>query len=109
LIDNLQYYAPILKPISEWFYNFGSEDGGMYVEMKGLDLNNRPRTRIWYIKASLGHGISIPAMPAAIVASKLAQGTLKATGAVPCMGLFQLKEFDKIATGFSIKTASVAY
>jgi len=107
IIDNLKYYARPLKWISEKFIIFGSHAGGMYLEMKGLDLSGKEHQRKWFIVAEHGDGPSIPVVPAAVLTKKLAKGEITVTGAMPCLGFFNMSEFEEMAKGLDIKSASV--
>ena len=44
--------------------------------------------------AKRGHGPYVPILPAVILARKLAAGSLTRIGAMPCLGLFTLEEFE---------------
>ena len=48
----------------------------------------------WQLTAPGGNGPEIPCMATVLLACKLANGEIGLTGALPCMGLLQLEEFD---------------
>jgi len=86
---------------------FGSLNGGMFVEMRGLGLDGKKLHKQWWIMAEAGDGISIPALPACIVATKIVNGQLNSSGAYPCVGVITLEDFEKAIQGFHIKTLKV--
>lgn len=92
VLKNLPRHAHRLRRISEWFWSAGSDEGGMVVVLQGIDAKGNPLSLRWSLHAAAGDGPFIPAMPAVVLARKKADGLLKATGAMPCMGLFGLEE-----------------
>jgi saccharopine dehydrogenase-like NADP-dependent oxidoreductase len=104
LIRDLARYAPRLRRFSEWFLAAGSDVGGMVVELAGRDAQGQPLRLRWSLSAIAGDGPQIPAMPAVVLARKLADGELSACGAMPCMGLFTLDEALAALTGYAIET-----
>ncbi|MFC5582246.1 hypothetical protein [Rhodanobacter terrae] len=59
----------------------------------------------WSLTAAAGDGPQIPAMPAVVLARKLADGALPTPGAAkPCMGLFTLDEALVALADFAIGT-----
>lgn len=86
-----------------WFRNFGSKDGGMFVRLEGIGLDDKPHKRNWGLIATNGDGPNIPSMPSVILIKKLATGELNTVGAVPCVGLFTLKDFKDVHKNFNIK------
>jgi saccharopine dehydrogenase-like NADP-dependent oxidoreductase len=73
---------------------FGSDRGGMFVTMAGRGNDGRPKALAWHLIARSGHGRYVPAIPAVILAKKLAAGRGPAAGARPAFGLFSLSEFE---------------
>jgi len=65
----------------------------MFVELQGEDTRHRPLRIRWTLVAERGDGPEIPAIPAVIIAGKLAAGRRPESGARPCLGLFTLAEF----------------
>jgi len=86
--------------VTDWL---GSDRGGMYVHLDGTDAAARPICRAWHLVAESGDGPYIPGTPAAILARKLAQGTLTVRGALPCLGLFTLAEFSAEISDLAIR------
>lgn len=92
-VKNLDQYAALMRKISLWFYNFGSDAGGMHVIISGKDKAGKAMTKAWYVIAKGGDGPYIPATPSVVLIKKLLDGSLNQFGAVPCEGLFTLDEF----------------
>ncbi len=94
LLPNLRRFAALLHPLAGWFEGFGTDCGGMYVEVTGEGKDGLPSLKTWSLVAKQGHGPYVPTLPAVILARKLAEGSLTRTGAMPCLGLFTLQEFE---------------
>lgn len=71
----------------------GSSLGGMVVRVQGLDAAGKPVRRAWHLAADDDHGPEIPAMPAILLARRLARGELTATGAHTSLGWLRLSDF----------------
>lgn len=93
LIPKLDRFGNALRRVSLWFYNFGTDKGGMHMIVKGINAKGEPIEKRIYLIGENGHGPFIPAIPSVLVARKLIDGSLKTIGATPCMGLFGLDEF----------------
>lgn len=72
---------------------FGSPHGGMLVRVSGTRADGRPGVSTWQLTAPDGNGPEIPCMATLLLAAQLADGTLLARGAMPCMGLLTLDDF----------------
>lgn len=103
-IKRLDRYAPLLRKISLWLYNFGSDTGGMHVKIAGKNKSGDTFAREWYLIAKNGDGPYIPATPSVILIKKLLNCSLNQTGAMPCMGLFTLDEFVSEISDLSIQS-----
>lgn len=105
VIRDLVRHAPRLRRMSEWFLGAGGDVGGMVVELAGRDMKDRRLRLRWSLTAAAGDGPQIPAMPAVVLARKLADGALPTPGAaMPCMGLFTLDEALVALADFAIGT-----
>lgn len=101
LIKDLTVYSKILTRMSEWFLPWGSEDGGMYVDLEGKDENKKGKKISWQLVALNGSGPNVPTISAELIIKKMAAGNLT-IGAMPCVGLFTLHEFFDIAKRWGI-------
>ena len=100
-------WAPMTKLVvkaSRWFDRFGTDRGGMQVEIKGKKPLAVSQTIIWTLIADDGIGPYIPTISANIIAKKLIDGEIINFGATPCLGLYDLSEFDNYIQGMSITT-----
>ncbi len=104
LLPNLRQFAAQFRRMADWFEGFGTDRGGMYVEVTGKDRRGDTVTRAWSLVAESGHGPYVPIVPAAILVRKLAQGVLTEWGAKPCMGLFDLRDFAEETNDLAIST-----
>lgn len=92
---SLEKHAAFLLKMSNFFDRFGSADGGMFVDLEGLDKGGKPYRRKWFIEAYDGDGPHIPTIPAIVLARKIATGKNMTSGAFPCVGLVSLQEYLK--------------
>lgn len=97
LVRDWSRHAGRLLRIAAYCDRWGSDVGGMHVTVRGAR-----GAREWELVARAGHGPEIPAIPAIILARKLAAGRLDVRGAMPCMGLFTLEEFRQAVARLAI-------
>jgi len=107
LVANLRPYARGLRAMAAWFEFLGSDRGGMYVELVGEDAGGRGIKRVWTLVAEAGDGPWVPCMPAVILTRKLARNEITACGAMPCLGLMSLAEFESEVVDLHIDTEVV--
>jgi len=101
IVKDLAAYAKVLTRMSEWFFPWGSEDGGMYLELEGKDKSHLKKKISWQLIALNGSGPNVPTISAELIIKKISSGDLT-VGAMPCVGLFNLKEFFDIAKRWGI-------
>ena len=58
----------------------------------------------WHLTAEAGDGPEVPCMAAILLARKLARGELVQRGALPCIGLITLGEFESEFRRWRIST-----
>lgn len=104
LVRDLARHAPMLRRMSEWFVRFGSDVGGMAVELRGTDAQGRLLHMCWWLDAGAGDGPQVPVTPAIVLARRLADGMVQAKGAMPCMGLLALDQIVEGFDGFALRT-----
>jgi hypothetical protein len=78
--------------IADRLYGFGSDRGGMLVDVEGLNADGRPMSYRWRLVAEQGQGPFVPAAPAAALVARLARGERLPAGAYPCLGILDLDE-----------------
>ncbi len=105
LLRSLTPLAPLAYRIAVALERWGTDRGGMMVELRGSRSDGTVANRRWTLIAESGDGPQVPAVPAVILAGKLAGGWA-VTGAVPCLGLFDLAEFERAVTGLDIRCAA---
>ena len=81
---------------------FGSDIGGMRIELSGHDRQGGQMKLEWTLYAEQGVGPYIPTLSAIILVSKLLRGEFAERGAMPCLGLYSLAEFDAEASRLGI-------
>ncbi|MDW9146806.1 saccharopine dehydrogenase NADP-binding domain-containing protein [Legionella pneumophila] len=101
---SLKNHANVFYRISKFFDRFGSDAGGMYIFINGMDFQNRHKTVKWYIIAKKNHGQFIPTIPAIVLAKKIYNNQYSTPGAQPCVGLVTLKECLEEMTDLDITT-----
>lgn len=104
LIRDLAAYAPRLRRFSECFVRFGSDIGGIVVELAGTGMDGAPLRLRWWLDAAAGDGPQVPVTPAVALAQRLADGLVAAKGAQPCMGLLTLDQLMDGFAGYALRT-----
>lgn len=97
LIKNWSVMTKLIFNSSEIFKKLGTEIGGMQINLSGVDANQKSKKIKWVLCAEHGVGPYIPTLSAIILAKKLIASNIDKTGALPCLGLYTLEEFDKEA------------
>lgn len=93
MIRKLEHAAPIMLRTSYLFDWFGSANSGFHMELSGIGKDRSNKKITFELTARSGDGPYIPCMPAILMTKKLANGTIKEAGAIPCMGMITLKEY----------------
>lgn len=101
LVKNWSRYSKAITRMSEWFISWGSDSGGMYVELQGQNLSGEAKTITWQLVAENGVGINVPTISAELVIERISRGDLF-VGAMPCVGLFSLTSFCAVADRWGI-------
>jgi len=89
----LTRWAAQLNRVGTWLDRFGSDCGGMRVDLAGTVSGGTRRRIRWQLTAPGNHGPEIPCMAAVLLALKLARGEAVPLGARPCVGLLSLEDF----------------
>ena len=84
----------------------GSDVGGMFVVVSGLDQAGKPTSIAWHLTARQGHGPYIPTTPAVILARKLARNETAERGARACVGLVTLAEIEHELSDLDIRMST---
>ncbi len=94
LISRPERLAGVLMTMKRQLRFLGSDAGGMIVRLSGLSSEGIPLTRVVSLVARDNMGPFVPAIAAVVIARKLAHGDIQARGAMPCLGLMTLTEFQ---------------
>ncbi len=90
----IEYWAGPLNRMAAMMDGFGSDRGGMLVELGGIGFDGQRKRIDWHLIAGNNHGPEIPCIAAILLARKLARKEIDERGARPCMGLLTLAEFE---------------
>lgn len=99
--DWSRWTTPIVRA-SEYFIRWGTDTGGMQINLRGLDHQQQPLHIKWVLGATDGIGPYIPTLSALILARKLITGELGTLGAMPCMNLYRMEDFAHEARNLAI-------
>jgi len=106
VIRSLEPFAGPCRAASTLLLPLGSDRGGMVVELSGAAPGAAASlVRRWTLIAEAGDGPWIPAVPAVILARRLAAGEDLRPGAMACLGLITLEEFQAATAHLAIRTA----
>ncbi|OCQ20872.1 saccharopine dehydrogenase [Pseudoalteromonas luteoviolacea] len=99
-VKNWAPYAKLISSMSNVLLPFGSDIGAMEVRISGAARAHKEL--IWRLYAPGGQGPYIPTLSAIIIAKKLLSGDIMKHGAMPCVGLFELADFDAYFAAYGI-------
>lgn len=91
----LKSLLPLHRPlhwIADRLHGFGSDRGGMLIDVDGIGADDRPMSYRWRLVAEKGQGPFVPAAPAAALVARLARGGTLPAGAYPCLGILSTDE-----------------
>jgi hypothetical protein len=98
--------AGMIVWLADLFRTFGTDRGGMAVDVAGRLPDGRAVIRRWRLIAETGDGPWVPTLAAVALARALARGAMVERGARPCVGLLTLDEILAVADGLAIQTVS---
>ncbi len=104
IIRKPQKYATVLHKNSLMLERFGDGNSGMYIQLTGLDKNQKPLKLCWELIASANDGVNIPCLSSVALTRKLLADKLVARGAMSSMGLLTLDEYLTELAGLHITT-----
>lgn len=100
-VKRLASYSKALTKMSQWFMRWGSDQGGMFVELRGTGLNGKAKSIAWQLVAENGVGINVPTISAELVIARISKDDIT-VGAMPCVSLFNLGSFFEVAQRWGI-------
>ena len=86
-LKSLATLARPLRVLAEMFKPFGTDRGGMRVDVLLENEAGRLLRRVWTLAADAGDGLYVPTLPALAALKMLGDGRLQWRGAAPCAGL----------------------
>ena len=108
LVASLAPAAKFFVAAATLFEPFGSDRGGMLVEVSGSGADGRPASASWSLVAEAGDGPNIPVLPALALIRRLLDGAETRRGACVCAGLLRLDEMEAEFAAFRITTAQTS-
>lgn len=103
IVRNWDRFVPMFQWASERLLRFGSDRGGMQIRLSGVANDQSATTVVWNLTARQNHGPEIPCTPALILARKLAAEQIAHRGAMPCLGMIALADFDTEVSDLDIE------
>ncbi len=100
---------PAAKPMlwmAQKLIHFGSDLGGMIVDVQGADATGTARRLQWSLEAKANHGPYVPVIAAAIMACTVRDGAMAFHGASPCAGMISLQKFKPYFERLGLATAT---
>lgn len=108
LLRDLRFMAEPLRRLAGVAAAFGSDRGGMAVEVKGQGADGAWRRAHWSLAAQRGAGPNVPVAPAVAVLRGLMADRITARGAQACVGLLHLDEILEELAHLPIRTQTVS-
>lgn len=108
LVRSAKVFAGLGTWIALRLDRFGTDAGGMVIEVAGLDQRLEPKMVRWSLKAERGDGPYVPAIPAAATIWALAKGQAM-TGARAATGLLTLDSLKPWFDGLAITTQTSSF
>jgi hypothetical protein len=103
-VKNLAPLAEPLRDAAILFRRFGSDSGGMLVEVTGRYADGARLKAVWTLIAESGDGPVIPSLPALCVVKSLLADRTAMRGAMACVGLVDLATIEAEFKRFDIRT-----
>jgi saccharopine dehydrogenase-like NADP-dependent oxidoreductase len=101
ILGSLAALARLLRFLADLFKPFGTDRGGMRVDVLLESDTGQVLRLTWTLTAGAGDGLYVPTLPALAALKMLARGTLQWRGASPCTGFIP---YDAIAAEFGHHT-----
>ena len=103
LFPGLLRLAPVFDFVINHF-RWGEHRGGMYVEARGRDKDDKPLVRSWHLLAEGSDGPLIPSMAIAALIRKTLDGMSPAAGARVATDALELTDYDPVFKNRTIYT-----
>lgn len=104
LIKSVLPLAEVLRDAAALFRRWGSDCGGMTVDVSGVYADGRRLAVTWSLIAESGDGPKIPTLPALCIVRQLLDGRLGVRGAMACVGVVDIASIEAEFKRFHIRT-----
>lgn len=104
LVKSWASMTKLIIKMSNLFIHLGTDQGGMQVKLSGLSQSGKNKQVIWDLYADKGIGPYIPTISTIILVKKLVAEDIQQVGALPCLGLYGLEEFENYIEKMDIET-----
>lgn len=104
VVKSARKFSALGNLIANGLDRYGSQDGGMLVEVVGLDHSGKPCRAVWQLTASEGHGPYVPIGPAAALIDELLLSKQAASGAGNAAGRVKLDDILSWYSALNIET-----
>jgi hypothetical protein len=102
----LERWAAPLDRLATRLDHFGGDFGGMLIRARGRGQSGKPLRIDWHLTVDAMRGPEIPCFAAILLAQKLARGSITQRGALACMGLLALRDFEPAFSRWGITTST---
>lgn len=109
LLSSARWAAGPGHAIAKWFQRFGSDKGGMVVDIAGQDARGEVRLLRWTLTAGKGDGPYVPVLAAAALIEAIANGKGPRAGAASAAGAVKLGEIRSWFDGLDIEAQHASY
>lgn len=103
IVKSWDGFVPLFQKISDRLIGFGSDVGGMHIEVSGESKDAKAVSLSWNLLARQNHGPEVPCSPALILTRKLLADEISARGALPCLGMFSLSDLETELCDFDVR------
>lgn len=106
VLPSLLPFAHPFLAMAGWLDRFGSDRGGMSVEVLGRDAAGQPTRAVWSLVAEAGDGPFVPTLPALAAIRRLTDPSAASIppGAYPCVGVLPLDAIEAEMRRLAIRT-----
>ena len=107
LLRSLRPWSGVLLRMAQWLLPFGSDNGAMIVDARGVDRAGRSMAARWRLNANTNRGPYVPVLAAVALVRKARDGVTAEPGARIAAGLLTLDDFDDDLADLGIATSIV--
>ena len=102
LVTHWEQFSSHIYKLAQQIKKLGSDSGGMVIQLIGTNKEGVRQQTIWRLIANGGVGPRIPTISALLLANQILEGKLTESGARPCLGMYPLDNFLRIARNWGI-------